>query len=157
LRSGIKWLVCFLAGPVIFAAAGLLYWLQCGDPTLVDWLILTELGVVAGAYMIFVLMSLTDGGRLRDLNPVAVADLAHQLGWRGLALALAAALVFLLHGWALLTGVAMVHTEPVQGLLLVAGGWLSALYWSTFFCRAIGIVCRREMSAARLRNVLDRS
>jgi hypothetical protein len=89
------------------------------------------------------LLSLTDRGRVRDLNPVAVADLAHRLGWRGLAAALAAGLVLLLHGWVLMTGVAEVHTQAARGLLILAGGWLSALYWSTFFCRLLGVWCHR--------------
>lgn len=101
--GGLRWLACFLAGPVVFAAAGLMYWLSCGDPAVVDWLILTELGLVAVAYQIYALLALNDRGRLRDLNPVAVADLAHRLSWRGLGGVLAAAALLLAHGAALLS------------------------------------------------------
>src|SRR5205823_2563976 len=55
LVGGGRWLVCFLAGPVVFAATGYLYWLNCGDPAPIDWLILVELGVMALAYWLFAL------------------------------------------------------------------------------------------------------
>jgi hypothetical protein len=144
LRSGLKWLTCFLVGPVLFAAVGYWYWLRCGDPVFVDWLILLELGVVTVAYWLFALVALTDRGRLRDLNPIAVADLAHRLGWRALAVVVAAALVLLAHGWLLLTGAAALHTEPLRGLPLLVVGWLSGIYWSTFFCRLLGVWCFRS-------------
>ena len=144
LRSGVKWLTCFLAGPFVFAAAGIFYWLRCGDPALVDWLILAELGAVGLTYWFFAALSLTDSGRLRDLNPLAIADLAHRLGWRALAVAGAAALVLLLHGGLILRAVADVHTDTARGLAILAVAWLSAIYWSTFFCRLLGVWCHRS-------------
>jgi hypothetical protein len=148
LRSGVKWLTCFLAGPFVFAAAGIFYWLRCGDPALVDWLILAELGAVGLTYWFFAALSLTDSGRLRDLNPLAIADLAHRLGWRALAVAGAAALVLLLHGGLILRAVADVHTDTARGLAILAVAWLSAIYWSTFFCRLLGVWCHRGRLAA---------
>src|SRR5262249_55155786 len=55
VTSGSKWLACFLAGPVVFAGTAVLYWLRCGEPGVVDWLILTELSVLAVASWIFTL------------------------------------------------------------------------------------------------------
>jgi hypothetical protein len=143
LRSGVKWITCFLAGPVLFALGAIFYWLRCGDPALVDWLILAELGVVGLTYWFFGALSLTDSGRPRDLNPLAVADLAHRLGLRALAVALSAALVLLLHGWLILRSVADVHSDAARGLVILAVAWLSAIYWSTFFCRLLGVWCHR--------------
>jgi hypothetical protein len=147
LVSGARWLACFLAGPVVFAAAGWLYWLQCGDPGLVGWLILAELGVVAVTYQAFALAAVADRGRLRDLNPVAVVDLAHRLGWRALVAVPAGALLLLAHGWLLLAGVEEVHTTPLLGLVMLAGGWGSGVFWSTFFCRLLGVWCFRSRPA----------
>jgi hypothetical protein len=81
------------------------------------------------------------------LNPLAIADLAHRLGWRALALAHGAALVLLLHGWMILSAVAEVHTTPGRGLLILTGAWLSAIFWSTFFCRLLGVRCHRSRLA----------
>jgi len=144
LRSGIKWLGCFLAGPIVFAAAAWLYWLRCGDPSLLDWLIITELGVVTIAYWVFALLTFTDRGRLNGLNPVAVVDLTHRLGWRALAVVVAASLLLLAHAWVLILGVATIYTPGLMGWLMLIGGWLSGIFWSTFFCRLLGVWCHRS-------------
>jgi hypothetical protein len=132
----------FLDAVLSSAAAGeVYYWLRCGDPGFLDYLILTELGVVTLAYWAFALLSLTDRGRLRDLNSVAIADLVHRLGWRAPAVVIAAALLLLAHGLALMVGVATVHTKPAEGLSILTAAWLSGIYWSTFFCRLLGVWC----------------
>jgi hypothetical protein len=148
LLSGGKWLLCFLAGPVVLAGTAWVYWVYCGDPGLLDWLILIELGVVCVAYWLFALLAVTDRGRLRDVNPLAVADMAHRLGWRGLAGAVPAAVLLLAHGAVLLFGIATLHTAPAAGCLLLAAGWVSGLFWSTFFCRLLGVWCYRSRKPA---------
>jgi hypothetical protein len=147
-RSGTKWLASFLAGPIIFAGMAWVYWLRCGDPGVLDWLILTELGVVAIAYWIFALLAVSDRGRLQDLNPASIADLANRLGRRGLSIALLAALLLLVHGWVLIAGVAGVHMATVNGWLMLGNGWLSGIFWSTFFCRLLGVRCHRSRVSA---------
>jgi hypothetical protein len=124
------------------------YWLYCGDLKPLDWLILAELGLVGVAYWILTLLAVADRGRLRDVNPLVVADLAHRLGWRALAVVLLAALLLLVHGGALVFGVAEFHNAPVKGWLLLAGGWVSGLFWSTFFCRLLGVWCHRSRRRA---------
>src|SRR5262249_59313021 len=56
-RSVVLWVLCFLAGPVVFAGAAFLYWLNSGDLQPVDWLVLGELGILAVGYWIFALLS----------------------------------------------------------------------------------------------------
>jgi hypothetical protein len=148
VRSGTKWLASFLAGPIVFAGMCWIYWLRSGDPGIIDWLILTELGVVAIAYWIFGLLAVSDRGRLQDLNPATVADIANRLGRRGLGVVLLAALLLLAHGWVLITGVAGVHVATVNGWLMLCIGWLSGIFWSTFFCRLLGVWCHRSRVAA---------
>ncbi|MFL5243479.1 MAG: hypothetical protein ACJ8FY_15345 [Gemmataceae bacterium] len=143
LFSGAKWLACFLAGPAVFAGAAALYWMYCGEENLLDWLIVIELGIVAIGYWIFALVAVTDQGRLRDLSPIAVIDMAHRLGGRALGLAAVAALLFLAHGLVMITGVAEVHNGTLKGWIFLAIGWVSGLFWSTFFCRLLGIWCYR--------------
>jgi hypothetical protein len=147
-RSGLRWMFCFLAGPVLFAVTGFLYWLDSGDPTPWDWLIVVELGTIAIALQMFVLMTLTDRGRLRDLNPVCVADLVHRLGPRALFVAGAAGVTALVHGWVLVVGVAAVHRTPGVGCTILAAGWLSGVFWGTFFFRLLGIWCFRSKPVA---------
>jgi hypothetical protein len=149
LFSGVKWLICFLAGPIVIAAVGVLYWLNCGDIGWFDALILLELGVVAFAWWIVALLSAAEGGRLRDLSPLAVADLAHRLGWRGLLGVVLAAGLILAHGWVLLGGAMEVHHATATGWLLLLAGWASGLFWGAFFCRLLGVWCYRTRMLAQ--------
>jgi hypothetical protein len=143
-RSGLRWLVCFFAGPVLFAGIGFLYWLDCGDPGPLDWLILLEVGTVGIAYQFFAVLAINDRGRLRDLNPLAIVDLVHRMGGRGLAVALVAASLLLVHAFAVFSFVPLVHTNLLAALGVLAGIWLSGVWWSTFFCRLLGIWCYRS-------------
>jgi hypothetical protein len=143
LLVGIKWLGCFLAGPIVFAGAAAAYWMECGDAGVVDWLIVGELGIVAITYQLFALLTLTDGGRLRDLNPLAVIDLAHRLGGHALFVIIGAAALLAGHAVMLIASVALLTTAPPLGWLLLTGGWLSAVFSATFFSRLFGIWCHR--------------
>ena len=145
--SGVRWLLCFLAGPVVFAVMGWYYWLRCGDPGIVDWLILIELGIAGIGWWLFVLMSVADRGRLRDLNPVAVVDLIQRLGWRRALAVLAGALLLLGNAWFLVSGVAEMHTHWFSLSLILTAGWVHGMYWSTFFCRLLGLWCRQSRPA----------
>jgi hypothetical protein len=147
LSTAFRWLACFAAGPVVLAVMGYFYWLHCGEPSIVDWLILGELSIIGVAYQIFALIAVTDRGRLLDLNPLTVADIAHRMGWRGLIVVFLAVVAFLAHGWLLLLGIAEVHLVTIQGWLMLTGGWVSAIFWSTFFCRLLGVWCFRTRQA----------
>jgi hypothetical protein len=149
VRSGLRWLACFCAGPVVFATAAFLYWLQCGDPGVLDLLIITQLGIVALAYQTYALLATLDRGRLRDLNPLAVVDMAHRLGHSCLVTVLAAGGVLMVHAWLLTVGVAEVHQSPGIGCAILAAVWLSGVFCSTFVCRWLGVCCHRWRRALR--------
>jgi hypothetical protein len=80
---------------------------------------------------------------LRDARPARVAEVVGRLGCRaGVAAVVAAALV-LVHGWWALRDVQELHLHLGKGLLLLAGGWASALLLgSALFCR-LGVWCQR--------------
>jgi hypothetical protein len=137
VKAGARWLAAFLAGPAVLAAVGWLYWQRCGE-SLWDKFVLVETGVVAVAYFILALAAVTDRGRWRDLSPPAVADLAHRLGRRALAV-VAAAVAVLALGLLMLAGVADVHRGTLQGWLMLTGGW----FVGTFFARLLGVWCYR--------------
>lgn len=146
--AGGKWLLCFVTGPIVFAVMAWTYWLNCGDPRGIDWLILGELGIVTVAYQFYALVAVADRGRLRDLNPLTVADVAHRLGWRGLVVVVGAAAMLLPYGVMLLAGLAEVHRGTLKGWLLLVGAWMSGVLWGTFFCRVLGVWCFRSRVAA---------
>jgi len=137
--AGARWLTSFLAGPAILAAVGWLYWQRCGESPW-DKFVLVETSVVAVAYFILALASVADRGCWRDLSPIAVADLAHRLGWRALVV-VAAALGVLALGRLMLAGVADVHRGELRGWLMLTGGWFIGVFAGTFFARLLGVWC----------------
>lgn len=141
VAAGARWLGAFLAGPAVLTTVGWLYWQRSGD-SLWDKLVLFELCVVAVSYFILALAAVTDRGRLRDLNPLAVADLAHRLGRRPAAVVAAAVGASAL-GLFMLAGVAEVHRGTLRGWLMLTGGWFVGVFAGTFFARLLGVWCYR--------------
>ena len=138
----------FLAGPVVFAGVAAAYWIECGDPGVVDWLILTELAVLTVGYGLLVLAAVAERGRLRDANPLHVIDLAHRLGWRAGAMALAGSALAVAHGLLGVVAAEELHHTEALGVLLLAACWLSGMFWATLLFRLLGVWCQRSRSAA---------
>jgi hypothetical protein len=144
VHSGITWLVSFLAGPLLLAAVALAYWVHCGRPALVDWFILTELGVLTVGYWLLAVLAVRQKDRLLDANPARVAELVERLGWRvvlavGMGAAwgaVAAVVVFL--------AVAELHRHLLEGMLLLLAGWGGGLFGATFLFRLLGVWCRTD-------------
>ena len=137
LRSSLVWVACFLAGPVIPAALAFFYWLYGGAYSLVDWLIELELCSLAVSYWLFALVSVHEHDRLRDLNPVRVADLVHRLGYRAAVLAALASAFALVHG-------AFILSEP--SWMQTGGACLSGMACATFLFRLTGVWCQQKHS-----------
>ncbi len=142
LLGVVRWLAGFLAGPIVFAATGALYWVICVEPAPLDLLILAELAVAGLAYWILALLAVAAGG-LRALHPLAVTEVAQRLRWRVLGVLLAA-LVLLGHGWLILLGLAGVNEGALRGWVLLEVGWFSGVFWSTALCRLLGGWYRRS-------------
>jgi hypothetical protein len=145
LKSGLVWLFCFLAGPALAALGAFYYALYCGDPQVVDWLILTELVVLAVGYWVLALAAVSRRGRLRDVNPVRVAEVLSVLGYRGAAVALLASFVVFAHALAALLVGPELHRDLDFGLALLAAVCLSGLCWSAFVFRLLGVWCYRRL------------
>jgi hypothetical protein len=141
VRSFLAWLVAFLSATAPLAAIGFYYWLYCGDLQVVDWIILAEMGIVGSGYWLLAVVAVARGERLRYANPWRVAELAERLGWRSLVAAVMAGLLFLSHGLLGIWTTSVLHDNPAPGMLLVAGCWLSWMYWATFVFRLVGIWC----------------
>ncbi len=148
LAAALVGLACFLAGPVVPAAVAAAYWMQCGDPSLVDVLILTELAVLTAGYLLLVLAAVSERGRLRDANPLHVIDLAHRLGWRAAVITLAGSVLAVGHGlFAVLAAESLHRDGPIgAGLLVVC--WFSGMFWATGLFRLLGVWCYRSRTAA---------
>jgi hypothetical protein len=145
--SALVGLACFLAGPGVPAAVAAAYWMQCGDPGLVDWLILGELAVLTVGYDLLVLAAVSEGGRLRDANPYRVIDLAHRLGYRAAVVAVLGSALALAHGFFGVFAAAELHREVPVGAALLAACWFSGMFWATFLFRLLGVWCHRSRAA----------
>jgi hypothetical protein len=143
LAASFIWLGCFLAGPIVFAALAAVYWVECGDPGVIDWLILAELAFLTVGYYLLVLAAVSESGRLRDANPLHVIDLAHRLGWRAGAAALAGFVLVVGHGLLCVVAAEQLRDHTVLAVLLLAAGWLSGLFWATCLFRLLGAWCHR--------------
>jgi hypothetical protein len=140
-RSLVAWALAFVSAPAPLAVIGFYYWLYCGDPVLVDYIILSELGILGMGYWLLAVLAVGRSERLRDANPWRVAELVERLGWRALIGTLLAAALFLSHGLLAFRMASVLHDEPGLGLLLAAGCWLSWLFWATFVFRVVGLWC----------------
>jgi len=144
LKAGLVWLGCFLAGPVVFAAVAAVYWMQCGDPTLVDWLILAELGILAVGYLMLVLAAVSERGRWRDANPIHVIDLAHRLHYGAALATLFGSALAVAHGALAVFAAVEMHRIAIVGILLLAVCCLSGMFWAAFLFRLLGLWCYRS-------------
>ena len=97
LKSGVRWLVCFLAGPIVPVGVAGYFWIYGGDLAVLDWIILVELVVLAAAYWLLAIVSANECNRLRDANPLRVALLVHRLKFRAVVPVLIAPALAIAH------------------------------------------------------------
>jgi hypothetical protein len=138
LWSGAACLVCFVAGPLLPGVVAFLFWLNSGDLEWVDEIILVELGLVAICSWVLALLAVDRSGRLRDANPIALAQMARRLGWRGWLL------VVLASSWALvLVPITMAAMGELHHSALgwIALGWWGfwGMAWVVFLLRWYGL------------------
>lgn len=133
------WLVCFAAGPVLPAVAAGYYLFYCGDPTLVDWVIVTELLAVAVGYWLLALLAVVRFDSLLAANPLRVAELLDRLGPRVIVVTTAAAAFLLAGGCLMVASVAHLHESEITGLFGIGCAWVGLLFLSTFLFRLLGM------------------
>jgi hypothetical protein len=141
LKAGFTGLVCFLAGPVLLVVASGVYWINCGDPSPLDWTILGELNLLAIAYAVAALLSVNRRGRLRDVNPLTVARFIYQLPGRVLFTLLVSAAILLAHEVAAVLALDQLLRHLPAGWLTLFLCSLSALFFSILLFRLLGMWC----------------
>jgi hypothetical protein len=155
LRGTGRCLAALLAGPVELAVLGFYYWMECGDPSWLDGIILAEMGIAAVGCGLFALAAMTCAGWLwrldasgtrGDFNPLRAIELAHRLGRRGAGLVLFASAAALVHGWLALAAIEKMHAPRggFGGWLLLTFCWLSGLFAASFVLRLLGRWCAEE-------------
>jgi hypothetical protein len=139
LKSGARWLMCFLAGPAIPAGLSVLYWIHAGELAFLDWLILVELNILAVSAWFLLLLAANQHARLRDANPLRVLELIQRLGHRLVAWAVFAAVVVLAHGWLASVALEKLHRDVATGGSLLFLAWISGLLFAGFLFRWVGV------------------
>jgi hypothetical protein len=139
LHSGVRWLTCFLAGPILPAGLSILYWIHAGDLGLLDKLIVAELNILAIAVWFLLLLSLNYYERLRAVNPVCVLGLIRRLGHRLVGRALFAAVMLLALAWSGSVGLEKIRHDVPQGWLWLFLSWTTGMFFASFVSRWIGV------------------
>ncbi len=133
-----SWFACFLAGPVVAALALYWYWQDCGDPDLLDQVILAELaGGTLGYWLLAVLAAREAGAWFA--GPAGVASLMGRLGPKTL---LAAAGIPAFAYFALrmmVAGIVRWHVDGLFGLPVLAFAVVAAMFGATFLLRLLGV------------------
>jgi hypothetical protein len=150
--SGLVGLVCFLTGPIVPAVVAYLFWLESGDLTWVDELILWELATLTVAGWALAMLAAHGGGKLRYATLGAAAKLVHKLGYRLLGIALIGAAVATFVGLRALGALADLQ-EGLEGWLILIGWWTGTLCGLVFLLRWLGVSCfrARKLRAQRRR------
>ena len=146
------WIGCFLAGPVLPAAAAYVYWLRCGDPSLLDAIVLAELLIPAAGGWLIALTIVNAEGRLRDAVPTRVCETAWRLGRTAALAAVAACFVLSALTAALFHAARLIHQDDAAGYLLLPVALTTAALATTALFRVLGAAyartCQQPASAA---------
>jgi hypothetical protein len=141
LKSSVRWLVCFFAGPVLPAGLAVYFCLYGGDLTTLDWGIVAELSVFATGYWFLAIVSANERNRLCDANPARVAMLVQRLHYRAVVPVLVAPAAVFVHALVIFFALDSLHPHVVVGWLLLTCCWGSVLFWSAFLFRLLGVWC----------------
>jgi hypothetical protein len=139
LKSGSRWLICFLAGPIVPAGASVLSWIHGGDLALADWIILAEAVLLAITCWFLLLLAVSQNDRLGDINPFRVVEMIRRVGHRVAAMAFLASVLALAHGWLASVALERIHHDAASGWLLLWLCWTSGMFFATFLFRWAGV------------------
>lgn len=148
LKNTTIFVACFVPGPAVLTLVAIYFWLEGGDSTLGDQILLAELVVVAIAHFVVSFLAVAISGRVRDANPLRAVQLVHQLGWRSRFVVLAGAILCAVN--ALLVMNALGDLEARSGWLTLFGWWASFMLVFTVLCRWLGQLAANQISPSVL-------
>lgn len=145
LQSCGVWLACFLSGPILVFGGAYLYWLNCGDLSIVDWTILVELGCAGIGWWLFALLvtNTDETTRLPFPLPQKVLRTALRMRGKAIEIVLLATAIFAGHLALAIYGLAHLHEEPFLSVVRLCIFWCSGLYLTAFTFRRLGLAYYR--------------
>ena len=152
LRASAQWLVCLAAGPALFLGSAALYWIHCGDPHAVDWMIVTELLGLGSGVLLAALLATCPPGGFRRLHPAGLLLPVRLMGWWffGASLFFSSGLLAFCSFVGFAAG--RLHAARLAGALWLGPGWFVALSTAAFFFRRLGL---RYYRASRVHAAAD--
>lgn len=141
-----RWTWALLFGVGIGGFPVLIYWKNCGDLDLIDWIVLTELVAVGVAYAQMALAAALLHDSIAAANPVTVVQAIGRIGWAYLRPALLGGVAVMLAGgllWVVLTQIPAI-TAAAFGLWAY---WVAFLYLATVLMRVVGLTYYRHRLA----------
>jgi hypothetical protein len=138
LPSVTSWLFCFLAGPVVPATFAYLYWSHCGDPDLLDQIVLAELAGATFCYLLLAVLAAREAGDW-VADPAAVAAMIFRLGPR--ALLAAAGVPAFAYVYAKMVFAAMVrlHVSLLWGIPSLVVATIAGMFGAVTLLRILGV------------------
>jgi hypothetical protein len=138
-RSLLLFLGCFLAGPALLLGVAVWYWMNAGELTTIDNLILMELAMAAACWWFFTFLAVVRGNRLRGAAPANVLQLMRRLGKPTIvAVIILLGLVLLQLPW-FLGAVGLLHTNGFVGWFSLLSCSFCTLFVLTFLMRWLGV------------------
>lgn len=138
VMSFVKWTLCFIVGPAFLIYEAVRFWIQCGDVSLIDALILFELTVPAiGYWLVSVLVLAHDPERVHP-TPWQVMKTLRRLGVYAIPAACAVTVVGFVHVWLGASAIVVLHRSPIAGLVLLWLCWFSVWQCGAFALRNLG-------------------
>jgi hypothetical protein len=131
-------LSCFLAGPIAPAAIGIVYWVRCGDPNLLDWIIMAELAAATFGYWLFELLAIRDNGGW-VAGPATVLENVARMWPRSLLAAVGMPCLGYLYIRMVVAGLVRWHVDGLLALPYLAFAQLTGMFGVTFLLRVIGV------------------
>jgi hypothetical protein len=144
----VSWVVCLLAGPIVPAIIGIVYWARCGDPDFIDFSILVELSGLAFAYWLLGVLAAREEGKV-CASPTAVSRLCFRMGPR--ALLAAAGTPALAYVCVRLTtfGIVRWHVSGWLGLPWLFAVQFIDMFVAIFLLRVLGVWSYRSRPAGQ--------
>jgi len=143
LKSLLRWVLCFLVGPLFLFLGAYFYWLNCGELEVMDWLILVELlALGAGLWFAAILSVELDANRLVP-NPLRVLQTVSQLGPRFLIFAGLGLLSVAAPSALLVMAMASALTNPFLAFMWMVSSWCVGLYLAAVVVRVLGTQYRQ--------------
>jgi hypothetical protein len=138
LASFMKWGLCFVAGPAFLFYEALRFWIQCGDMTIVNGLILAELTVPALCYWLIGVIVLNEQPESVVPSPWRVLKAIRGFGLRAVPAGFVLTGAAGIHLWLAVNSLVLLDSSWLQGVILLWICWFSAWHCGALAARTLG-------------------